>query len=195
MSEPEKKSETSHFIQKLKEKQENQRALVQAIDELAIEQKRVRNSRIKAVFIFFGFIGLCWYSFEAIKPYISSLWTETWTVAKGEAGSDLTVPPSPSNEPKAKVAKLGEDAVLPTVEQEKAADSFVVPLPTVQDDDTFYATFRTPPPEVAERLAMEYLGIQMQVEAPTVESYNSVKQLSPEVAELERLVQLDKRAR
>lgn len=195
MSEPEKKSETSHFIQKLKEKQENQRALVQAIDELAIEQKRVRNSRIKAVFIFFGFIGLCWYSFEAIKPYISSIWTETWTAAKGEATPDTSAPPPPAQDAKAKPAKLGEDAILPTVEQERAAESFVTPLPVVQDDDTFYATFRPPPPEAAERLAMEYLGIQMQVEVPTVDSYNSVKQLSPDVVELERIVQLDKRAR
>jgi hypothetical protein len=195
MGEPEKKSETSHFIQKLKEKQENQRALVQAIDDLAIEQKRVRNSRIKAVFVFISFIGFCWYSFEAIKPYISSLWTETWTAAKGEASPDISVAPPPTREPRTKPAKLGEDAALPTVAQEKATESFVTPLPTIQDDDTFYATFRTPPPEAAERLAMEYLGIQMQVAAPTVESYNSVNQLSPEVMELERLVQLDKRAR
>ncbi len=183
MGEPAKDQKNS-FIEKLKEKQENQRALVQAIDDLAVEQKKLVFARIQFAVVILGFIGACWYSFDAIKPHISSLWTETWTPPKAtnQLLEELTTV-------KSKKAKLGEDAVLPSPKQERVAASFVSPLPVTQSYDEFYTTFRPPPPEAAERLAAEFLG--QSVSAPTAEDYNSLNQLPSEVVELDRMVQLD----
>lgn len=180
---PEDKKKT--FLEQLREKQENQRKLVEAVEDLHREQVRRRNAQIRACFMVVGVIGMMWYSFETIRPYVSGLWTHTPQPADT---AETVIKKAETNQPKH--AQLGVDAVLPSPRQESVVASFVVPLPAVRDDDAFYATFRTPSPEVAERFAMDYLATQ--AAAPTVESYHSVNQLPAEVVELNRLVELDK---
>ena len=182
---PQDKKKT--FLDQLREKQENQRKLVEAVEDLQREQARRRNAQIRACLMACGALGMIWYSFETIEPHISGLWTSVPSQEAAEAElrkADANLP---------KQAQLGVDAVLPSPVQEALVASFVTPLPAVRDDDAFYATFRAPPPEVAERYAMDFLSAR--AAAPVPDSYHSVNQLPSGVAELDRMVDLDKPGR
>jgi hypothetical protein len=182
--------EKSTFIEKLKEKQENQRALVTAIDDLHKEQKRILVVRIKYFFSFIGFVIACWYSFDAVAPFVGPILAEF----RFQKMTGMDTKTAPSNQP-APVPKpvAGVDFSRPDMRQEAAVvEGWVAPLPaTAADDPGFYEKFRPAPVEAQTTYVTAFTPAAAEV--PKRETYNNLNQLPPAVVELDKAGNLDKK--
>jgi hypothetical protein len=160
------------LIKKLREQQESQRQLVEAIDGIEVERKRLQWTRVKYLIVVLIFCGGLWALFDSFS--MSAIFAEMNIALKnliyGNTYKAAAPPP------------LEEKRFLPPSprQQEVAAIEWVKVIPT---EITEEPRLRSAPAAVAEAYASGFVANEAPIPLPI--SYRSWNQLPQEIQELD----------